>query len=184
MPEEKLPHHRTFAKMLLLDKFRKEMHDFFYVDEYDTESYIDRMYVVDPECATSFKIAKPEAFSIHPQTGKLVLRLEENGRQLYYEVEGEDFVEQFAKYREAYQNYRFGETCESILQALLRQTQEGKNETGEQIFKHLYPEKQRELLKELSAKKAHAKKPAERRLYEALFSIIREEFNYVQNFIK
>lgn len=186
MPEEKLPHHRTFAKMLLLDKFRKEMHDFFYVDEYDAQAYTDTMYVVDPECETSFKIAKPEAFGIHSQTGKLVLRLEENGRQLYYEVEGEDFVEQFAKYRDAYQNYRFGETCESILQALLRQkhTVDGKDETGEQIFKHLYPEKQRELLKELSAKKAHAKKPAERRLYDALFSIIREEFNYVQNFIK
>lgn len=186
LPEEKLPHHRTFAKMLLLDKFRKEMHDFFYVDEYDPQVYMDTMYFTDPECTTYFKIAKPEAFAIHPQTGKLVLRLEENGRQLYYEVEGADFVDQFAKYRDAYQNYRFGETCESILQALLRQkhTVDGKEETGEQIFKHLYPEKQRELLKELSAKKANAKKPAERRLYEALFSIIREEYNYVQNFIK
>ena len=186
LPEEKMPHHRTFAKMLILDKFRKEMNEFFYVDEYDPAAYTDTMYVVDPECETSFLLAKPEAFSIHPQTGKLVLKLEDNGRPMYYEVEGADFVEQFIKYRDAYQNYRFGETCESILQALLRQkrTENGAEISGENIFKRLYPEKQRELLKELSAKKAHAKKPAERRLYEALFSIVREEFNYVQNFIK
>jgi hypothetical protein len=61
---------------------------------------------------------------------------------------------------------------------------DGKEETGEQILKRLYPIKQRELLKELSEKKAAAKKPAERRLYQALFTIIREEFNYVQEFIK
>lgn len=184
MPEERMPHHRTFAKMLILDKFRKEMHDFFYVDEYDPASYTDTMYVTDPECDTYFRIAKPEAFSIHPQTGKLMLKLEENGRQLYYEVEGADFTEQFAKYRDAYQNYRFGETCESILQALLRQKRDGEEVTGENLLKRLYPEKQRELLKELAAKKANAKKVSERRLYEALFAIIREEFNYVQNFIK
>ncbi len=186
MPEERMPHHRTFAKMLILDKFRKEMHDFFYVDEYDPAAYIDSMYVTDPECDTYFKVAKPEAFSIHSQTGKLVLKLEENGRQLFYEVEGADFTEQFAKYRDAYQNYRFGETCESILQALLRQkrTENGREISGENILKRLYPEKQRELLKELAAKKANAKKTSERRLYEALFAIIREEFNYVQNFIK
>lgn len=186
MPEERMPHHRTFAKMLILDKFRKEMHDFFYVDEYDPAAYIDSMYVTDPECDTYFKVAKPEAFSIHSQTGKLVLKLEENGRQLFYEVEGADFTEQFAKYRDAYQNYRFGETCESILQALLRQkqTENGQEISGENILKRLYPEKQRELLKELAAKKANAKKTSERRLYEALFAIIREEFNYVQNFIK
>ena len=186
LPEERLPQHRTFAKMLILDKFRKEMHDFFYIDEYDPQSYTDTMYVVDPECDTYFRIAKPEAFSIHPQNAKLVLKLEENGRQLYYEVEGADFTEQFAKYRDAYYNYRFGETCESILQALLRQkrTVNGEEISGENILKRLYPEKQRELLKELAEKKSKALKTSERRLYEALFSIIREEFDYVQKFIK
>lgn len=186
LPEEILPQHRTFAKMLMLDKFRAEMHDFFYIDEYDAESYTDAMYLVDPECATSFLIAKPEAFSIHPQSAKLVLRLEDNGRPMFYEVVGKNFAEQFACYRDAYQNYRFGQTCESILQALLRQkhTVDGKDETGEQILKRLYPIKQRELLQELAAKRTAAKIPAERRLYQALFSIIREEFNYVQEFIK
>ena len=183
LPEEELPQHRTFAKMLILDKFRKEMHDFFYVDEYDAESYTDTMHIVDPDCHTSFLLAKPEAFSIHPQTAKLVLRTEENGRSLYYEVEGIDFAEQFAKYRDVYQNYRFGQTCESILQALLRQKND-KGETGEQIFKHLYPQKQNELLRELAEKKKNAKKASERRLYDLLFSIIREKYDYVQNFIK
>ena len=111
LPEEILPQHRTFAKMLMLDKFRAEMHDFFYIDEYDAESYTDAMYLVDPECATSFLIAKPEAFSIHPQSAKLVLRLEDNGRPMFYEVIGKNFAEQFACYRDAYQNYRFGQTC-------------------------------------------------------------------------
>ena len=186
LPEEKLPQHRTFAKMLLLDKFRQEMHDFFYVDEFDAEAYTDTMYLVDPECQTYFRLAKPEAFSIHPQTAKLVLKKEENGRQLYYEIEGADFTEQFAKYRDAYYNYRFGETCESILQALLRQkrSENGEEISGESIFKRLYPQKHRELLYELSDKRKNAVKTSERRLYEALFSIIREEYDYVQNFMK
>lgn len=186
LPEERLSQHRTFAKMLILDKFRKEMHEFFYVDEYDPQSYTDTMYVVDPKCDTYFRIAKPEAFSIHPQNAKLVLKLEENGRQLYYEVEGGDLTEQFAKYRDSYYNYRFGETCESILQALLRQKRSvnGEEISGENILKRLYPEKQRELLKELAEKKSKALKTSERRLYEALFAIIREEFDYVQKFIK
>jgi hypothetical protein len=131
-------------------------------------------------------LAKPEAFSVHPQTAKLVLKKEENGRQLFYEIEGADFAEQFAKYRDSYYNYRFGETCESILQALLRQkrTENGEEISGENIFKRLYPQKHRELLYELAEKRKNAVKPAERRLYEALFSIIREEYDYVQNFIK
>ena len=185
LPEEVLPQHRTFAKMLLLNKFQKETSPFFYKDEYDEDAYTDTMFFEDPNNGNSCYIAQPEAFSIHPQTGQIVLKLKNNGRNLFKEIEGAGLFEQFAKYRDMYYNYRFGETTESILQAILRQNRNvnGEAYVGEAIFKKFYDEKQKALLKELSEKKKNAL-PAEQRLYNVLFNIVREEFDRVHKFIK
>jgi len=184
LPEDKLPQHRTFAKMLLLEKFREEMKPFYYFDKYDKESYDDRMYWVESD--SSLMIAKPEAFSVHPKENLLVIRKEENGRELFLELVGKDFAEQFARYRDAYYNYRFGETTEAILQELLRQKRNinGEEKSGEAIFKTLFKAKREELLEDLSKKRATAVQTAEKRLYNVLFDIIREEYDIVQNFIK
>ena len=186
LPEEVLQQHRTFAKMLVLDMFRKETHPFFYFDEYDMSSYTDTMYITDPKCKTYFKIAQPEAFSMHSGTGQIVLKLEDNGRPLFKEIEGTGFAEQFAKYVSLYFNYRFGETTEAILQAILRQHRlvNGEDVTGEAIFKQNYEEKHKALLNELIELKRTAMKPSEKRLYNVLFSIVREEFDTVHDFIK
>ena len=189
LPEEELPQHRSFAKMILLNKFREETHPFFYFDEYDEQSYTDTMYITDPKCPTYFLVAQPEAFSMHPETGQIVLKLKDNGRPLFKEIEGDgsSFVEQFAEYSKLFYNYRFGETTEAILQAILRQHQvvNGVDVSGEALFKSNYEEKHRALLSELTEKKKTAmNKPSELRLYTVLFKIIREKFNTVHNFIK
>ena len=186
LPEEVLQQHRTFAKMLVLQKFCEDTHPFFYFDEYDMQSYTDTMYITDPMCKTYFKIAQPEAFSIHPMTGQIVLKLEDNGRPLYKEIEGKDFVEQFGQYCSLFYNYRFGETTEAILQAIIRQHRlvSGEDISGEAIFKQKYEGKHKELLVELMEKKKTAQKTSEQRLYNVLFHIIREEFDTVHNFIK
>ena len=186
LPEEVLQQHRTFAKMLVLQKFCEETHPFFYFDEYDMQSYTDTMYITDPLCKTYFKIAQPEAFSIHPMTGQIVLKLEDNGRSLYKEIEGKDFVEQFGQYCSLFYNYRFGETTAAILQAIIRQHRlvDGEDVSGEAIFKQNYEGKHRELLTELMEKKKTAQKTSEQRLYNVLFHIIREEYDTVHNFIK
>ena len=184
LPEEVLPQHRTYAKMLILKKFKEETKKFFYSDEYDKDTYTDSMYL--PDSDTSRLIAQPEAFSINQSTGQIILKKEDNGRRLYKEIEGVDFPERFAAYRDFYYNYRFGETTEAILQAILRQNRliDGVQRTGEAIFKAKYSEKHKELLQELSQKKIEAKNIAEKRLYNVLFAIVREEFNTVQKFIK
>jgi len=185
LPEEILPQHRTFAKMLLLEMFRSETSPFFYVDEYDPSAYTDTMYYI--ECDTSFKIAQPEALSIHPKTGQLMLKIVDNGRVLFKEIEGTGFVEQFAMYRELYYNYRFGETTESILQTILRQSYNdanGNRITGESVFKKDYTAKHIALLKILSDNMKNAMKTSEKRLYNVLFTIVREEFDTVHKFIK
>ena len=189
LPEEELPQHRAFAKMLLLSKFREETHPFFYFDEYDEKSYTDTMYITDPKCSTYFLVAQPEAFTMHPETGQIVLRLNDNGRPLFKEIEGDGsgFAEQFAEYSRLFYNYRFGETTEAVLQAILRQhrTMDGVDVSGETIFKSFYEEKHRTLLNELTEKKKMAmNKPSELRLYTVLFKIVREKFNTVHNFIK
>jgi hypothetical protein len=183
LPEEVLPQHRTYAKMLMLNKFREETKPFFFFDEYDEEVYTDSMYL--PECETSYKIAQPEALSTHPKFGTIILKLNDNGRRLFKEIEGVDFPEQFAAYRDLYYNYRFGETTETILQHILRQSRNVDNEqiTGEMIFKKYYTQKHTELLKELSQKKKDAVNNAEKRLYNVLFTIVREELDTVHKFI-
>lgn len=183
LPEEVLPQHRTYAKMLILNKFREETKPFFFSDEYDEDAYTDTMYL--PECDTSYKIAQPEALSTHPKYGTIILKLNDNGRRLFKEIEGVDFPEQFAAYRDLYYNYRFGETTETILQHILRQSRNVDNEqiTGEMIFKKYYSEKHTELLKELSQKKKDAVNNTEKRLYNVLFTIVREELDTVHKFI-
>lgn len=184
LPEEVLPQHRTFAKMLMLEKFREETKPFFYTDEYDQDAYTDTMRL--PECETSFKIAQPEALSTHATSGCIILKLNDNGRLLYKEIEGADFTEQFATYRDLYYNYRFGETTEAILQSILRQSKSvnGEQLTGEAVFKKNYGTKHAELLQELSNKKKNAVNNSEKRLYNVLFTIVREELNTVHKFIK
>ena len=166
--------------------FRKETHPFFYFDEYDEQSYTDTMYITDPKCKTYFKIAQPEALSMHPMTGQIVLKLADSGRSLFKEIEGMGFTEQFAMYRALFYNYRFGETTEAILQAILRQHRmvNGVDVSGEAVFKSNYEDKHKELLSELIEKKKNAMKPSEQRLYNVLFTIVREEFDTVHNFIK
>ena len=183
LPVEVLPQHRTFAKMLLLEQFREETKPFFYSDEYDPDVYADTMKL--PDSDTSFKIAQPEAFTINPKNGLIVLKTIDNERALYKVIEGADFVKQFENYRDLYYNYRFGETTEAILQAILRQklTKGAEKLEGEKIFKDGFTKKRDTLLKDLSEKKKQAS-PAEQRLYNVLFTIVREDFDTVQKFIK
>lgn len=185
LPEEVLPQHRTYAKMLMLKEFREETKEFFYVDEYDQESYTDTMFY--EECSTSSMIATAEALTIHPEKGQIILKKNDNGRLLFKELEGVDFPAQFVAYRDFYYNYRFGETTEAILQAILRQStkdEKGNTITGEQIFKQKYEEKHKALLIELSQKRNNAKTVSEKRLYNVLFGIVREELGTVHKFIK
>ena len=85
-------------------------------------------------------------------------------------------------YCRLYHNYRIGETTEAILQSLLRF--KGVDGSGEQILKKNYPTKRTELLQKLHDMKSSAHLPAEKRLYTVLFTIVREEFENVQKFLK
>ena len=183
LPEEILPQHRTYAKMMLLDKFNKETKKFFYEDEYDQEAYKDVVYYTE---YNTTKVATSEAFSIEPKTGQIVLKEIDNGRRLFQELQGDDFATKFASYSNLYYNCRFGETTEAILQAMLRFNfnENGKQITGEQIFKQHYATNHSELLRELCENKKASVSTAERRLYEILFSIVRNEFATVHDFIK
>lgn len=184
LPEEILPQHRTYAKMLMLNMFKQETEPFFYIDKYDTESYKTSMLCED-YCDTSFMVASAEALSINAHS-LIILKENDNGRKLYQEIKGADFPKQFAHYCDLYYSYRFGETTEAILQAILRQTREinGEHVTGEQVFKRTYTAKREALLETLCQKRKSAASNAERRLYNVLFSIVRNEFETVHDFIK
>ena len=184
LPYDILPQHRSFVKMMMLETFEQELKDFFYSDPYDTQSYMHTMYYSDYD--KSFKIALPEAFQIHPVSGKIILRSEADGRSLYLEIEGADFVTRFHKYCDLYYDYGFGETVANLIQALLRNsiTLKDKQVTGEMILKDSYTVKHEKLLAALSERKRRATQPEEKRLYGIFFNILREELDSVHKFVK
>ncbi|MBP5455062.1 MAG: hypothetical protein J6Y37_01000 [Paludibacteraceae bacterium] len=196
LPDEILPQHKTFAKMLLLKEFEEELKPLFYNDEYDPESFETSMYLTSEENPSSFEVARPEAFSIH--NGALCLRKVDNGRLMFDEISGINFSERFEKFFELYYNHRFGETLNNIMQAILRQhktalTEEGEPildkegkaivYDGEKIFKKYYTEKQKSLLKKLSTKKQQAPTEGDKRLFNIFFNIIRNDYDLVYKFI-
>lgn len=188
LPYEILPQHRSFVKMLMLNSMRAELSPLFYVDQYDEAAYIDTMYYSDYD--KSFKIALPEAFDYNPEMtgGKLAFRKESEGRILFREIEGLNFIERFEKYKELYHNERYGETADRLIQAILRTNIAGKkkedNIRGEAILKNNYTEKREILLQELIEKKRLANTEEEKRLYGIFFNILREEYKTVNEFTK
>lgn len=192
LPDEILPQHYTYAKILLLDTFKDKLSDFFFKDEdFETENYAISMYEVNPNNDQYFCLATPEAFSINPKTGAPTIKKEDNGRKLYLEIEGDDFAVQFKKYCDLYFNYRFGETVDGLLSTILTykinikcQGNKETTLTGEKVFKDNYIAKHKELLAKLNKLKQEAMKDEVRRLYNILFTIIREEYGTVHDFIK
>ena len=188
LPYEILPQHRSFVKMLMLNSMRAELSPLFYVDQYDKDAYIDTMYYSDYD--KSFKIALPEAFDYNPEMtgGKLAFRKESEGRILFREIEGLNFIERFEKYKELYHNERYGETADRLIQAILRTNIAGKkkedNVRGEAILKNNYTEKREILLQELIEKKRLANTEEEKRLYGIFFNILREDYKTVNEFTK
>ncbi len=189
LPYEILPQHRTYAKMLILNEYASQLKPLFYKDEYDPDAFTNVLMYSD--CDTSFKIAEPEAFGINPSDGAIILRKESDGRSLYKEVIGKDFVEQFNQYRDLYFNYGFGETTESLIQQILRQNRAVKDEKGkevtikgEEILKNNYTDIRKRLLQTLSQRRREAAQPQEKRLYNIFFTIVREELETVHDFIK
>ena len=188
LPYEILPQHRSFVKMLILETLRAELSPLFFTDSFDKyeNSYIDTMYFSDYD--KSFKIALPEAFITDADVteGKLALRTEADGRQLFHEIEGKNFAERFEIYKDLYHNARFGETTDRLIQAILRTNIATGNTTlkGEAILKDNYTKKHEELLQNLSEKKHKATNPEEKRLYGIFFNILREEYATVNDFKK
>ena len=187
LPYEILPQHRSFVKMLILEVFRKDLHELLFEDEYDAKAYTDTMYFSDYE--KSFKIALPEAFITDAEVtkGKLAFRTEADGRKLFHEIEGKNFVDRFEIYKDLYHNARFGETTDRLIQAILRTAvndKDGKRVTGEEILKKNYGKKHEELLRSLIDKKHQATIPEEKRLYGIFFNILREEYESVNDFKK
>ena len=186
LPYEILPQHRSFVKMLVLESMRSELSKLFFEDEYEQDTYVNTMYFSDYD--KSFKIALPEAFITDADitNGKLAFRTEADGRQLFHEIEGKNFVERFNIYMNLYHNARFGETTEKLVQAILRTSiVDGKSTLkGENILKENYTAKHKELLKRLSDNKRNATNADEKRLYGIFFTILREDYATVNDFKK
>lgn len=178
LPDEVLEQHRTFAKMLILDTFKKEFAPLYYQDKYDKDSYADSMYI--PEKG-DFKIARPEALSI--KEGKICLRKEDKGRKFYEEIEGATFAQQFAKYFNLYYNQRYGETLNKIIMDIQRSTVKIGDKLAVDVMKNEYESKRDGLLNELFQKRTESADMADQRLYNILFDLVRERYDTMHHFV-
>ena len=185
LPLEVLPQHHSFLKMMILDEFRQDLSPLFYKDKYDDELYVDTMYFHNHE--DSIKIALSDALITDgaKTEGKLAIRTEADGRSLFQEIEGNDFVKQFKGYVELYHNDRFGETTERLIQAILRSHVPGdKPIRGGEILKDKFREKREALLERLNKKKKESVTTEERRLYSVFFNLLRHDYETVNDFKK
>ena len=137
----------------------------------------------------SFKIALSEALVTDPAktNGKIGIRTEADGRQLFMEIEGLNFIDRFNIYTDLYHNARFGETTERLIQAILRaqvNQKGGKTLKGEHVLKEKYTEKHKELLSKLNKMKQDAALPEEKRLYSIFFNILKDNYATVNEFKK
>ena len=183
LPDEVLEQHRTFAKLLILDMFREEFSPLFHKDKYDPDMYTDTMYIQEKE---DFLIARPEAFGI--KEGEICLQMEDNGRKFYEEIEGANFAEQFANYMAKYYNQRYGETLTKLIMEIQRsQKKIGKSlTTGKlpvDILKNEYEAKKDALLDKLINLKKESTEPADKRLYNILFNLVREKYSKMHDFV-
>jgi len=190
LPDEILPQHISFAKILLLNEFKDKTDPLFYKDPYDDEDeekriYRNSMYITSKN-STIFKIARPEAFDINEKDGSLILKMEENGHALYDSINGPDFFKRFEMFKELYFNHCYGETVDNIIQAILRQNRKVEDKTykGSLILEDNYEDAQKNLLKLLNSWKKDAPTPEEKRLYGILFNVVRNNFDTYNNFIK
>lgn len=196
LPDEILPQHTTFAKMLMLKEFEPFLKPLLYKDEYDPEAYESSMYLVSEGKSTFFEIARPEAVSM--RDGFLCITKVENGRKLFDEISGISFDKRFEQYFELYYNHRYGETLNNIMLNLIKISKvaiNDKNEyildsegnvikyDGEEIFKKHFDECQKSLLQKLSVLKQQSPTEEEKRLYSIFFNIVRKDLDMVHKFI-
>ena len=190
LPDEILPQHIAFAKILLLDMYKENTAPLFYSDKYDDEEEEKKIYrtsmYIPSKNSTIFKIARPEAFSISEKDGSLVLKMEENEHSLYDSINGTDFCKRFEMFKELFYNHCYGETVDNIIQAILRQNRKVEDKTykGSLILEDNYEDVHDKLLDCLNTLKKASPTPEEKRLYGILFNVVRNNFDTYNNFIK
>lgn len=184
LPYEVLEQHRTFAKILILNEFVEDLKDLFYMEDerFDPyhELYSYSMYIPN-ESGEDFKIARPEAFSM--KDGLICLRKKDTSREFFEEIEGALFSDQFAKYSSLYFNQRYGETIDRIIMEIQKSNKKIGIELPVDILKNRYKEKREILLDKLSKLQNNSTEMADKRLYSVLFSLVREKYVKMHDFV-
>jgi len=189
LPDNVMPEHYTFVKLLLLRKYEND-EDFrrmFYSDKFDKDVYQHSMYFQDPYTDKVVWMAHSDAFS-QASTGQLCLMTENRGHLLYEKISGKDFLTRFEYYSSHFQSLCFGETLQRIIMAIIsyRNTTivdgEKKEIKGEAILNSKFDQYREELLEELAAKKRQGNSE-EKRLWNIFYEILRDRYEICQDFI-
>ena len=186
LPYEVSPAHRVFAKLLLLQKFQKDIDDFFYTcSDFQSRKNDYAKFMLVSNTPETFSIARPKALS--EREGKLCLTMVDRNTNLYADFEGESFAESFALYQKSFVRNAIQETYRNFLHAIEKynvnvQTPEGPSIiSGADIIKDKFKTYRDELLREFDEKIFSAESAAEKALYRIFFSVIETEVTNVRS---
>lgn len=191
LPDEELPQHRVFAKILLLNQYAKELAPLFYTDKYEPENFATTMLIdstIDDSVADdTILLAGPEALTI--KDNKLCLTRSEKNRQFFSEISGSSISKIFNEYLNLFFNNRYADSLQNMLTSITRLSVTA-NEGGKDVQKHgvdilkkNFKAKRELLLDDLNTKKARSQ-GEDRRIYSILFDIIKNRYESFQKFIE
>ena len=188
LPFEISEAHRTFTKMVLLNKYTKNFTDlgFFFTSPYKSKAadFSNAMLVV--KTPTSFSIARPGALTEDAATGKICLKVVDKNARLYADFQGNSFVEAFDDYRKNFIRNAVADTFNKFLNAVVRhseQDEDKKEITGGKIIEKYYEEYRNSLLNEFDDKIQAAHTEKEKALYKVFMYVLENELTTARVFL-
>lgn len=198
LPYEISPAHKTFAKLLLIREYDKELEPFFYKSPYKCKanSFANSILLIDESDGHyngMFSMALPKAIS--DNNGQMCLTVEDNNAKFYVTFEGLNFIESFHAYENDFIHYSIQQTYQKYIACLYRQRaminkpidEEGNTEeveiVGEKIISDFFQEKRKTLLDKFDNMACKAKTENEKKIYRILFKVLDEEITNVRHLI-
>ncbi len=122
LPFEISQAHRTFTKMILLNKYTPifDKLGFFYKSKYSSKAADFANAFLVEKTPSSFSIARPGALSEDAADGTLCMKVVDKNARLFADFEGNNFVEAFDSYRKNFIRNAIADSFDKFLNAVVR----------------------------------------------------------------
>jgi len=196
LPLEISPAHKTYVKLLIMDKYKDDFKEFFYESPYVSRKDDFADSILKHEADKTFSIARPAAIS--NLEGKICIKVYDKNASLFSNYRGDNFAEVFKNYQEHYVKNSVEATFEKFLTSIIKhtlikevedkdgETNDGKKRydtiNGNAILIKKFDEHRKTLLNDLDMKVTKSS-DEEKNIYKALFYVLDSEIKNVHDFM-